>query len=311
MPAFRTARWIEQAIASVLAQQDIALELIVVDDASDDGIADIVQRIDDPRVRLLRNETRRGIGYCHNRVIDAADSPYVAHVDADDFILPGALRAMVDALEASPTAGQAFCDFHPVDADGNTGEAEREAWLRRLSYERSFQKDIRRALLVHGMVANHLRTYRREVFDEVGRFDETLPWAVDLEMALRIAQRYDLIRVPRPLYAWRVHGAGTSDSLRAKELRFWWMRVRLCRALLREQRGSLLGRRAPAVYALLGLGLLHLIPRPRRTTALVLEAGPAPAAGAPPRSEPPRPADRVPPSASGRAPRDRSADARP
>lgn len=263
MPAFRSGPFIEAAIASVLEERDIELELIVVDDGSDDDTARAVERCGDARLRLLRNETRRGIGYCHNRVIEASSSPIIAHVDADDFVLPGALRALADAVLESSDIGQGFCDFFPVDAEGVTTPDARERWLMQLRAARRHERDLRRALLVHGMVVNHLRTYRREVFDTVGRFDERLSYAVDYEMALRIAERYDFAYVPEPLYAKRLHASATTGAIRARNLRFWWARYQIGRRLQRVNGGVLLGRKRLGLHALMALGLVHITGGPR------------------------------------------------
>jgi glycosyltransferase involved in cell wall biosynthesis len=263
MPAFRAGPFIEAAIKSVLEDRDIDLELVVVDDGSDDDTARVAELSGDSRLRVLRNETRRGIGYCHNRVIKESSSAIIAHVDADDFILPGALRTLADAVLESPDVGQAFCDFFPVEADGGTMADARERWLLQLRAARRHERDVPRALLVHGMVVNHLRTYRREVFDVVGGFDETLSYAVDYEMALRIAERYRFAYVPEPLYVKRAHPAATTGAMRARNLRFWWTRYRIGHRLLRTQGGTLLGRGSPGFHALMALGLVHVAGAPK------------------------------------------------
>ena len=112
------------------------------------------------------------------------------------------------------------------------------------------------------MVVNPLRVYRREVLDAVGPFDEQRRYGIDYEMALRIADRYDIVAVPEFLYCQRVHAGNTQQNLRWRALRFWWDRMRTCRALLRRSGGTLLGRSALAVHGLLALGLLDaLAPR--------------------------------------------------
>ena len=74
MPAFNTAHYIGEAIRSVLAQDDVDFELIVLDDASEDKTAEVVNTFRDPRIRLLRNTHRRGISFCHNRILDESTS---------------------------------------------------------------------------------------------------------------------------------------------------------------------------------------------------------------------------------------------
>ncbi len=259
MPAYNAAPFIGAAIESVLAQDDIDLELVVVDDGSTDGTGDTAARYADHRVRVLRNAERRGIGYCHNLVIAQTTAPLIAHVDADDTVLPGALATLARAVQQDDRVGQAYCDFFPIDETGAVSESTIARWRALFARRRAPPIDHARELVVHGMVVSALRTYRRRVFDTVGGFDETLPWAVDYEMALRIAQRFSFAHVPALLYARRVHAGGVTQALRAKAWRYWSMRWKLVRRQLRAQQGSMFGRGTVGIHALLLLGLCYTL----------------------------------------------------
>jgi len=263
MPAYRSGEFIRVAIASVLLQQGVDLELIVVDDGSPDGTADIVRSIPDARIRLIRNAKRMGIGHCHNLAVAASRAPVIIHVDSDDLILPGALSAMVQALARSSRNGQAYCDFVHLDKAARITPEELHRQVAFLSRHRKGLTDIRRALLVHGMVVGHLRTYRRSALEEVGPFDETLRYGVDYEMALRLAECYEFERVPRVLYCQRVHGDNTQATLRMAPIRFWWNRVRICRRHLRRREGAVLGYRRLELAGVLASSLAHALEIPK------------------------------------------------
>jgi len=257
MPAYNAVRFLAQAIESVLAQEGVGIELVVVDDGSTDGTAEVAAGYADRGVRILRNSERRGIGHCHNRVLAETTAPLIAHVDADDVIVPGALVKLTNAVLSDPRAGQAYCDFFPIDPDGVASPSETERWRLYFARHRAPPIDHARELVVHGMVVSALRTYRRVVFDSVGGFDETLPWAVDYEMALRVAERFTFVHVPEMLYGRRHHGDGVTQHLRAKPWRFWRMRWKLVRRRLRAQGGSLFGFGSASTHARLLLGLGH------------------------------------------------------
>lgn len=259
MPAHNASAYIAGAIESVLAQDDVDFELVIVDDGSTDDTATIVASYRKDRVVLLRNDERLGIGCCHNRVIRTTGSPFIAHVDADDIILPGALAKLVKALWAHPDAGQAYCDFYPMDAEGRTRPEELEESASFFRTHREPPIDYARELVVHGMVVSALRTYRRKVFDVVGGFDENLSWAVDLDMALRIAEHFDFVRVPEMLYGRRVHAGGASQRFRGSPLRDWWIRAALVRRHLRRQGGTLFGVGRATTYARLMSGLVSAV----------------------------------------------------
>ena len=274
MPARNAERFVGDAIRSVLRQEGIDLELVVVDDASTDGTAAVVERIDDPRVRLIRNGTRRGVAACHNIVVAQSRSPFVAHVDADDLILPSALTTMVAALGASPGAGQAYCHYLRIDADGQPYQHPPAHQRALLLARRPVGLDYREALICHGMVVNTLRTYRRTALEAVGPFDESLRYAVDYEMAVRMADRFDIVLVPEFLYLVRIHDANLTESLRFKTLRFWWKRTRICHRLLRRSSTArLLGRTPGEVYGLLLIGMLHALELPRMAKRIVRAPG--------------------------------------
>ncbi len=255
MPARNVAPYIGAALDSVLQPGDVSLEVVVIDDASDDNTFAVATRHADARVRVLRNEVRRGIGWCHNRILHEARTPFLMHVDADDVVLPGAIPRMVAALAAAPRAAQAYCDFYTTPPDGQTDDVGIARWREAFALARRAPIAVRRQLLVHGMVVNHLRTYRREALLEVGGFDEKLPWAVDYEVALRLAERWEFVHVPAMLYAKRVLPIGASEAVRWKSWRFFAMRWRLVRRLLRTHNGRLFGYSSLAVHALLLAGL--------------------------------------------------------
>jgi glycosyltransferase involved in cell wall biosynthesis len=256
MPAHNTAPFVETAVRSVLAQRGVDFELVVVDDGSTDGTTQRVERLaaslGDSRLCFLRNESRRGIGSSHNRILNETDSQYVAHVDSDDLVRPGAFRTLRDRMTRSPDVGQVYCNFYEFRSGEPLSRGDIRA--QRQSASKRATLDVRRALILHGMVANHLRFYRREALQAAGPFNEDLRYGVDLEMALRIADRSRLELEPRFLYCRRLHATNTSGLGSLARLRFWRTRLHICRRLLEERNGKLLGYDEREVVALLMLG---------------------------------------------------------
>lgn len=259
MPARNAEDFVGTAIRSVLLQEGIAVRLVVVDDASSDATGRIARSFRDPRVTVLENRRQRGIGYCHNRVLAVSDTPFVIHVDADDFVLPWAMRTMVSAIRDRPEVGQAYSDFFLVSPDGRISESEYRRQREFLVSHRRENPDYREGLLVDGMVTNTLRTYRASVFDEVGGFNEDLPYAVDYEMSVRIADAYDMLRVPEFLYLQRGHRQNTQQNLPFRDLRSWWTRARICFRLMSERGWRLLGYGPLQVSRHLAVGLARVL----------------------------------------------------
>ncbi|MBN1315745.1 MAG: glycosyltransferase [Anaerolineales bacterium] len=259
MPAYNTAKFIAQAIQSVLDQKNVDFELIVVDDGSTDTTSLVVQSFDDPRIKLIRNETNRGISYCHNMVIDRSDSPFISIVDSDDWIAPGAFSKMLDKIKSSPDIGQVHCNFYDIDGKGRASAEDFRTRRRQFRYRSGM--NYRRELLIHGSVMNHLRTYRREVFVTIGKFNEELWVGEDLEMALRLLECWEIALVPEYLYYRRRHSNNTSNAWRFLALNFWFQRVAIIRRLIKRQQARYLLGTIQA-YWLLFLGLIHVLQIP-------------------------------------------------
>jgi glycosyltransferase involved in cell wall biosynthesis len=89
------------ALPSALEQQDVALEVIVVDDGSRDETPARLAELDDPRLAVIRHETSRGVAAARNAGIRAARGRWVSFLDDDDLWSPRKLRAQVDSAEAA------------------------------------------------------------------------------------------------------------------------------------------------------------------------------------------------------------------
>jgi glycosyltransferase involved in cell wall biosynthesis len=111
IPLYNKIRHIRRAIDSVLAQKYSDFELIVVDDGSTDGSADVVRLIADPRIRLI---TQKNLGEsgARNRGVFEAKADMVAFLDADDEWLPHFLVTMIDLRSRHPKAGMYASAYH-------------------------------------------------------------------------------------------------------------------------------------------------------------------------------------------------------
>lgn len=107
IPTYNRRESLERAIASVVAQSLADFELIVVDDASTDGSADVVRRFQDSRIRLHVFDSRQGANAARNHGIGMARADLVTFLDSDDEYLPHRLELTVQAMKedrhCSPT----------------------------------------------------------------------------------------------------------------------------------------------------------------------------------------------------------------
>jgi len=200
VPCFDGERYLDETIASIVAQTHRPIEVIVVDDGSTDGSAAVVRSYGDA-VRYHRRENG-GPGAACNTGVKLATGEYVAFLEQDDLWLPDKLRRQVAALGANPAAE--YCVSHIQNF-----------WIPELSAEAERYRDLPVMRPVPGYVVQTLMA-RRTLFDKLGPFDATLRFACAGEWFLRAAESGTVgILLPDVLTRRRLHERNFSRLNRA------------------------------------------------------------------------------------------------
>ncbi|BAM03524.1 glycosyltransferase family 2 protein [Phycisphaera mikurensis] len=208
IPVFNRPADVVRAIRSVLAQTDVTLELLVVDDASTDGTPEAVEAVDDPRLRLLRQRENGGVAAARNRGLREARGRVVAFLDSDDAWLPGTLRPRLRALDAEPAATAALCSGIQR-LDGKRTATHRPA-AGAAALPALFLENGAFGFTVNGLM-------RREAVATAGFFDETLEAIEDWEFCIRLAKQHRIAVIPRVTARYRDDAAATPRRSRALE----------------------------------------------------------------------------------------------
>jgi len=116
MPCYNAARFIAEAIASVIVQTESSWELIVIDDGSTDGSAEVVGRFTDPRIRLL-SQANAGVSAARNAGLACARGEFVAFLDADDRMRPNRLHVPLEIFARDPSLDLVVHDFVRFEQD--------------------------------------------------------------------------------------------------------------------------------------------------------------------------------------------------
>lgn len=209
IPCYNASAFLAEAIASARAQTLAPAEVLVVDDQSTDGSADIAR---EAGARVLSAPTNAGPASARNIGIAAATGDLIAFLDADDCWLPGHLEACAGLLARFPEAGVAFS---PVTQFGDR-DLEAPAQM-----PAGIPSDIRMLLWRSNPVAQSGAVVRRGVLAEVGGYRPGMRHAEDYELWLRIADKYQVVCTHQRLVRYRVHGAQFSQQ-RAKLLVAAW-----------------------------------------------------------------------------------------
>lgn len=199
LPVYNCVKYVREAVESVLAQTYGNFELVIVDDGSTDGSAEVLRSFSDPRIRVITFAENRGIVSALNHGIRSSRSELIARMDADDICLPQRFERQVR-----------FLDTHPdVQLCGSgTRSFGDETWLFR---------PIEGAPRIHarlffGHALDHPSIMFRRAFIE--RFDLAysgeFPHAEDLDLFQRAAECGSLANLPEVLLVTRAHSEETS-----------------------------------------------------------------------------------------------------
>jgi glycosyltransferase involved in cell wall biosynthesis len=195
-------RWplLRTALAGALAQRDVAVSVVVVDDGSQDATAYELGEIHDERLHVLRQERPEGVSRARNRGLAGATAPWVAFLDDDDVWAPGHLAAMLAAARRSgipaDRVGLVYCGHLAVGPERELthvspalpveGLRERLEWMN----------------VVGGPSRVLLRT---AVVQALGGFDEQLSTLADWDLWVRVAAEHEAVRCSDMLVAYMTH----------------------------------------------------------------------------------------------------------
>ena len=208
IPVKNGARFIGDAVASALAQPGVR-RVIVVDDGSTDGSAEIAGRFDDERVMLVHGGGRgvsaaRNLGFAEIEHLGSAPDEgnnWIMFLDADDRLVPNATRKLLDDVPADCVA--VYGNYERIDTRGH-----RIGRRRMLLGRDKPSGEILRDLLAGNFIVNGgVMLIRQAQFRRSGGFDETLRYCEDWHLFCRLAALGPIVWRPRTtVLEYRVHG---------------------------------------------------------------------------------------------------------
>lgn len=205
MPAHNAARYVAEAIQSVLDQTFADFELLVIDDGSTDTTTDVVSRFTDPRIRLVSNDRNMGIAGTLNRGFELARGEYIARMDADDLCRPARLEGQVR-----------FMDLHRDVVLVGTWFATFGNGFRRVVKPPCSDPELRAWLLAECPFGHPTVMLRRSVLQQHGiSYDANFSRVEDYELWSRLAGYGQIANIPQVLVEYREHPAQVSSRFSA------------------------------------------------------------------------------------------------
>ena len=232
IPAFNASAHLEEALDSTAAQQEVALEIIVIDDGSSDGTASVAERRGDPRVSVLRhpNGANRGTSRSRALGVAAARGAYVALLDADDAFLPGKLADQVAALrddEAAVMCHTAAVLEHEADDDPVWMEADLDPARLPNRYRLEERPEyFRWNLICNSTVLCRTEAARRlPGFAQRFRYEDWTWWTL-------LAEQGPFLYLRRPGCRYRAHANTATKQVRQDPLVPLWSTAEHCLCIL-------------------------------------------------------------------------------
>lgn len=211
MSSYNHARFIGQAIRSVLEQSFSDFELVITEDGSTDNSVQIIESFQDPRIHLQILAQNQGSAAGINASIARATGEYLAHLNSDDYFLPGKLERQIMELDANASLGAVFSLPQIVDERGSPhpdpGHIDffKDRHLDRFSYLHYF-------FFYGNCLAHPTAIIRRSAFDQIGNYDTRLRRVPDLDYWIRLVARYDIMLINEELTAIRFLDDKSNES---------------------------------------------------------------------------------------------------
>jgi len=199
LPTYNQAEYLPQALGSVLNQTYLDYELIVVNDGSSDDTPRILDEYQQRHGFAVVHQENRKLPRALNTGFRLARGQYLTWTSSDNIMLPHMLEVLVDALNRHPQVGLVYADWEVIDERGRV-----IGTVRTLDFDRH--------LLMRTNYINACFLYRHVCQETVGLYDPRYIHAEDWEYWLRLSRSFDMMRVSRVLYQYRIHGGSLTTS---------------------------------------------------------------------------------------------------
>lgn len=197
IPTYNRKHTLKRCIDSVLSQTYRNFEIIIVDDCSTDGTSEYIEEqygdVTDINIVYVRNDNNVGAGACRNIGVSYANGEFIAFHDSDDEWYPDKLAKQMECfLKCNQKVGAVYCSFY-MNGQNSVSYPPVNVDIMHKS------GNVFNMLLINPLVGMITLIVRKNIFVELGGFNEQLNSLEDYELTIRIAQKYDIILVDEVL----------------------------------------------------------------------------------------------------------------
>ncbi len=206
IPVYNREDTILRAVNSVLRQTYTNIEIIIVDDCSTDSTVDVIKKCNDDRIRLVCLPHNQGANFARNRGIERAKGQFIAFQDSDDEWLEDKLARQISYMLKENLNGS-FCPY--ILCDGEKRQ------IIPYDYENSdfCSGGLEERLKAGNIVGTPTLIVKRDVFSQIGLFDEEMARLQDYEFVIRFVKKYRLGYINKPMVkAYKMEKSISADK---------------------------------------------------------------------------------------------------
>ncbi len=203
LPVYNGIKYVEQSVRSVLLQEYVNFEFLIVDDCSTDGSWEYLQSLSDTRIKLYQNKENKGLFFNLNFLVKASGGVLIKLWSQDDVMELNCLKEVVEFHQRYPQIGFSYTDRSFIDSSDkyldigkidNTPELITPELHARIAF-------------ITGSIAGNIAnvTVTKSILDKVGLFNEEMKISGDFEMWVRLAKDYPVGFVKQRLIRLRIH----------------------------------------------------------------------------------------------------------
>lgn len=216
MANYNNASYIMQSIQSVIDQTYKHWELIIVDDHSTDGSAEILSSMDDERIHIYYEDENRGVGFTKRKAVERAKGEILGFLDPDDTLTPDAIKKMVIEHRSSRDAAILYSD-HFV-CDNNLRVIRKSYGACEIPSNQNY--------LTFGKGITQFATFKSEKYQLTPGIDPDFIKAVDQDLYYKLEEVGEVKYIDEPLYYYRVHKQGISSYDHQAEAKRWALKAK-------------------------------------------------------------------------------------
>jgi glycosyltransferase involved in cell wall biosynthesis len=199
MSAYNAEAYVNTAIESILNQTFKDFEFIIINDGSTDRTKELLESHIDRRISRI-NQSNTGLTKALNRGLSVARGEYIARIDADDIAKPERLEKQVAFLLENRETALVGSSCEGIDKHGTV------IWTNSLP---TTNAQIKWRLLFHNCIPHSTVMFRRDAILALGGYNESISYAQDYDLWLRVAEKYRIANAQEPLTSYRIPMEGT------------------------------------------------------------------------------------------------------